>query len=151
VLRHAFGIFAVAVAGFMGFRAFVPASDEKRLHLAPAYTAVPGAIGGAIAGLFSSGAAVFSVAALDYGFALPQVAAQGLATLVEFPATVTSLGIFAAAHDVHWLRGVELAVGGALTVHLGARLAQRLPERLMRILFFFYVIAAAAGLFLKYG
>lgn len=148
-LRTTFAIFILILGAFMAWRTFTRAGNHTR-HLPWPYAGAVGALGGALAGVFSGGAAAFAVASLSYWFSLEQVAAQGLALVLELPATTVSLITYGVSHDVDWYSGIALAVGGVFGVHAGSALAHRLPEKLLRTIFIMYV-CASAGLLLSRG
>ena len=50
------------------------------------------------------------------------------------------------AHDVEWIPGIALALGGVFSVPHGVNLAKRLPERVLRGLFIVLMLASADGL-----
>ena len=141
-LRTAFSVFVLALGLFMAWRTFTKAGD-KTLHARWPFAAVVGVAGGTFSGLFSGGAAALAVATLSYFFDLEQVAAQGMALIMELPATTVSLITYGVAHDVDWLRGAALAAGGVVGARLGAGVAHKLPEKLLRTCFVVYTIVAA--------
>jgi uncharacterized membrane protein YfcA len=53
------------------------------------------------------------------------------------------------AADVDWSIAIPLAAGGVMTVSLGAGLAQRLHERILRSLFIGFIVLVAIVLFIK--
>jgi uncharacterized membrane protein YfcA len=148
-LRIAFGFFILAIAAQMAYRAFRHDSGEKRPPLPWPFAAIIGAIGGILSGLFSVGGAVFSVPAMSSFFGLSQVEAQGMGLALVAPGTVVSIATFSAAHDVQWIYGIALALGGVFSVPQGVTLARRLPERVLRVLFSALMLASALGLFFR--
>ena len=140
-LRTAFAIFVFALAAFMAWRTFTKAG-ERTLHAPWPYAVLVGVAGGTLAGFFSGGAAALSVALLSYIFGLEQVAAQGMALILELPATTASLFAYGFARDIEWSTGIALAAGGVFGAHFGAELAHRVPEKLLRTFFVLYTIAA---------
>lgn len=148
-LRIAFAIFIAAIAITMAWRTFGP-RRERSGHVYPWQLAgVVGAIGGSLSGFFSVGGAVFAVPLMSSLFGLSQVAAQGMGLALVAPGTVVSIITYAAAHDIDWISGIALALGGALSVPYGVNLAKRLPERVLRGLFVVLMLASAMGLVLR--
>ena len=148
-LRLAFAVFIAAIAAQMAWRTFGPKGLHVR-HPAPWPVAgIIGAIGGAVSGFFSVGGAVLAVPAMSVFFGISQVAAQGMGLALVAPGSVISILTYAAAHDVDWIPGVALAVGGAFAVPHGVNLAKRLPERVLRSLFIVLMLASSTGLVLR--
>jgi uncharacterized protein len=148
-LRIAFAIFIAAIAAQMAWRTFGP----KRAHVQHKYAwplaGLVGAIGGTLSGFFSVGGAVFAVPAMSALFGLSQVAAQGMGLALVAPGTVVSIITYGAAHDVEWVPGIALALGGVFAVPHGVNLAKRLPEPVLRGLFIALMLASAVGLVLR--
>jgi uncharacterized membrane protein YfcA len=69
--------------------------------------------------------------------------AQGFAIALVMPSSIVALLTFANAGLVDWKMGVLFALGGALTVSRGVRIAHRLPERRLRIAFALMLVATA--------
>lgn len=148
-LRIAFGIFIVAIALQMLYRAFARPRSSKEAHAPWPFAAVVGAIGGTLSGVFSVGGAVFAVPMMSLFFGMTQVEAQGMGLALVAPGTVVSIATFAAARDVQWIPGIALAIGGVFAIPHGVNLAKRLSERVLRLLFVILMLAAAGGLFAK--
>jgi uncharacterized membrane protein YfcA len=148
-LRYGFAAFTGALAVYFAYRSV--RSDEAPVHarLAWGWTAVVGAIGGVLSGLFSVGGASFAVPVLSLVFGYAQTEAQALSLALVAPGTVVGIITYALAGDVDWWIGVPLAIGGALCVRFGVGLAHRLPERSLRLLFCGLLVAASIGLCLK--
>jgi uncharacterized protein len=148
-LRIAFGLFLVAIAVQMAWRA-LGTGGAQRERVAPwPLAGIVGAIGGTLSGFFSVGGAVFAVPVTSMLFGLSQVAAQGMGLALVAPGTVVSVVTYAAAHDVDWVPGVALAAGGAFAIPHGVNLAKRLPERVLRGLFGLVMLAAGVGLIVR--
>ena len=149
-LRIAFAIFVILLGAFMAWRTFTKAGNHT--HHAPwPYAAIVGGAGGLLSGIFSGGAAAFAVATLNYWFGLEQVAAQGLALILELPATTVSLVTYALAHDVQWSTGIALAAGGVGGAHAGTLVAHKVPEKILRVVFIAYTTASGVLLLTHRG
>jgi uncharacterized membrane protein YfcA len=150
-LRYAFGAFVAALGIYFAYRALrAPhGTPAPRARLAWGWTAVVGALGGILSGLFSVGGAVFAVPVLSLLFGYSQTAAQGLSLALVAPGTIVGIVTYAVAGDVDWAIGIPLALGGVLFVRHGVALAHHLPERTLRLLFCGLLGVAAAALFLK--
>jgi uncharacterized membrane protein YfcA len=148
-LRYAFAAFTSVLAAYYAYRAV--RFDDAPLRARPAWgwTAVVGALGGILSGLFSVGGASFAVPVLSLVFGYAQTEAQALALALVAPGTIVGIIAYALAGDVDWAIGIPLAIGGALCVRFGVALAHRLPERSLRLLFCGLLAAASIGLFLK--
>jgi uncharacterized membrane protein YfcA len=147
-LRLGFGAFAGALALWFAYRALsepkiAPVATPR---LAWGWTAVVGALGGILSGVFSVGGAVFAVPFLSLVFAYSQTEAQGLSLALVAPGTIVGIIAYAMAGDVDWGIGIPLAIGGTVCVRYGVALAHRLPERRLRLLFCALLAAAAIGL-----
>ncbi len=147
-LRIGFGIFAGVLALWFIYRALSAPKIEPvaKPRLAWGWTAVVGAFGGILSGVFSVGGAVFAVPFLSLVFAYTQTEAQGLSLALVAPGTIVGIVTYALASDIVWGIGIPLAVGGALCVRYGVALAHRLPERRLRLLFCAFLAAASIGL-----
>ncbi len=149
-LRIAFGVFILAIAAQTAYRALAHKKREGEPRVLPwPFAAIVGAIGGSLSGIFSVGGAVFAVPVMSAFFGLSQVAAQGMGLALVAPGTVVSIATFAAAHDVDWITGIALALGGVYSVPQGVNLAKRLPERGLRLIFAAFMLASALGLFFR--
>lgn len=150
-LRYAFGAFVALLGIYFAYRALRAPRDAPApaARLAWGWSAVVGALGGVLSGIFSVGGAVFAVPVLSLLFGYGQTAAQGLSLALVAPGTIVGIVTYALAGDVDWGIGIPLALGGVLFVRNGVALAHRLPERTLRLLFCLLLGLAAAALFLK--
>lgn len=151
-LRYAFGAFVAGLGVYFAYRALRtprPGSAPAGTRLAWGWSAVVGALGGILSGIFSVGGAVFAVPVLSLLFGYSQTAAQGLSLALVAPGTIVGMATYAVAGDVDWGTGIPLALGGVLFVRHGVALAHRLPERTLRLLFCGLLGVAAGALFLK--
>ena len=94
-----------------------------------------GAIGGTCQGLIAIGGGMIAVPLLTGLFRQPQALAQGFALALVMPSSAIALATFGQAGLVDWRMGVLLALGGAVSVSAGVRLAHGLPERRLRVAF----------------
>jgi uncharacterized membrane protein YfcA len=145
-LRIAFAVFIFAIGILMAVRAFAPAAPAGSVQRKPAawqFAILVGAFGGLLSGLFGVGGAVFAVPLLAFLFVIPQAAAQGFGLALVAPGTLVGIATYAAAGDVNWAIGIPLAIGGVLTVPYGVKLAYRMPERRLRLIFASLMVVAA--------
>jgi uncharacterized membrane protein YfcA len=82
-------------------------------------------------------------------FVVTQAAAQGFGLALIAPGTLVGIATYAAAGDVDWSMGIPLALGAALTVPSGVKLAYALPERALRLAFSALMVLAAAALIVR--
>lgn len=145
-LRLAFAGFLVVLAAIVAWRTWRGAiALRHRPPLAWGWTAVLGAAGGAVSGLFGVGGAFIAPPVLTAFFGVRQVEAQGLALALVCPGTVVALFTYAGAAQVDWQLGIPLAIGGVTAISAGVAAAHRLPERRLRLAFC-GLLAITAGL-----
>jgi uncharacterized membrane protein YfcA len=149
-LRYGFAGFVAAIALVFAYRAVrAKAAGPGTPRLAWGWTAVVGALGGVLSGLFSVGGAVFAVPTLSMLFGYMQTEAQGLSLALVAPGTLVGIATYAFSGDVDWGIGIPLAIGGTACVHFGVGLAHRLPERTLQLLFCGVLVVASIALFAK--
>ncbi|HEX3954017.1 MAG TPA: sulfite exporter TauE/SafE family protein [Stellaceae bacterium] len=144
-LRLAFAIFLAGLSAVIACRTWrnrLPSTTRE--PLAWGWSAVLGAVGGTISGLFGVGGAFIVPPILTTFFGLRQVEAQGLALALVCPGTMIALATYGGAGQVDWLLGVPLAIGGSLALSAGVTAAQRLSERHLRFAFSGLLIVTAA-------
>lgn len=105
-----------------------------------------GMVGGSSMGLLGIGGGLLAGPLLSGWLGQRQATAQGLSLALVAPSAVVALASYAQAQRVDWALGVPMALGGALTVSAGVRLAHRLPDKPMRIVFALILVATAAWL-----
>ena len=147
-VRVAFSIFFIAVGSFTLWNALRARKQVANLPLRWYYLAILGAIGGIATGLFGIGGPALATPSLVAFFGLTQTVAQGMALYLSGPSTILSLIAYARAGDVDWGAGIALAVGGSLLIPTGVRIAHRLPEKTLRLMFCGFMYAMATLLLL---
>jgi len=150
IVRYSFASFVIVIAAFMSWRTgrALPAREKP---LPFPLVGVVGAISGVLSGAFGIGGAMFTIPAMSVMFGLNQVLAQGQALVLAVPGSFVGMATYAAAHDIDWLVGVALAIGGFTTVGWGARVAHRLPDLTLRWLWIANLVVSAFALFLRRG
>jgi uncharacterized membrane protein YfcA len=148
-LRIAFGCFTLAIAAYTVWRTLGPRA-KPLTPLAWYYASIVGAIGGTLSGFFSVGGATFAVPAMAIFFGMSQAAAQSMGLALVAPGTFVGLATYGFAHDVDWVTGIALAVGGAGAVSFGVDVAHKLPERSLKILFAAFLFAAGGALLARH-
>ncbi|UCZ84244.1 sulfite exporter TauE/SafE family protein [Pseudomonas sp. L5B5] len=149
-MRVIFVAFLLALSGYNLLRLLGdrPAAASSMRYSWPWLGAL-GAASGALGGLFGVGSAVVATPVLTSVFGTTQVVAQGLSLALALPSTGVTLVTYGLHHQVNWLVGLPLAVGGLLSISWGVKVAHALPERLLRGLFCAFLVVCAVMLGLK--
>ncbi|MGQ8919466.1 sulfite exporter TauE/SafE family protein [Pseudomonas lundensis] len=108
-----------------------------------------GALAGTTGGLFGVGGAVVAAPVLTSVFGISQVVAQGMSLALAAPSTSVTLLTYAVHHEVNWLMGVPMAIGGLLSISWGVKVAHALPERVLRALYCGFLLVCAGLLAIK--
>lgn len=108
-----------------------------------------GALAGTTGGLFGVGGAVVAAPVLTGVFGTSQVVAQGMSLALAAPSTSVTLLTYAVHHEVNWLMGVPMAIGGLLSISWGVKVAHALPERVLRALYCGFLLVCAGLLAIK--
>lgn len=108
-----------------------------------------GALAGTTGGLFGVGGAVVAAPVLTSVFGTSQVVAQGMSLALAAPNTSVTLLTYAVHHEVNWLMGVPMAIGGLLSISWGVKVAHALPERVLRALYCGFLLVCAGLLAIK--
>jgi uncharacterized membrane protein YfcA len=150
LMRQAFVVFLFVLAAYNLTRLyFRPQAGSTRLRYAWPWLAPLGAVAGAAGGLLGVGGAVVATPVLTSVFGTTQVMAQGLSLALAIPSTSVTLASYALHGQVDWGTGIALAVGGLLSISWGVKLAYRLPERKLKLLFCGFLVICAVALGLK--
>jgi uncharacterized membrane protein YfcA len=136
---------ALAAATVVGY---LPAGSQRTVR--PLATVAAGATIGVLVTLTSVGAGVIGVVALFFLYPLlpaPRIVGADIAHAVPL-AAVAGLG-HAALGSVDWSLLGTLLIGSLPAVHLGAMVAHRLPERVLRTALAFMLVGIGAKLILN--
>ena len=150
VMRIGFVAFLIALSVYNLTRMFMasaPVSAQMRYPWP--WLGVLGAASGTMGGLFGVGGAVVATPVLTSLFGTSQVVAQGLSLALALPSTGVTLVTYAFHHQVNWMVGLPLAVGGLLSISWGVKVAHAMPERLLRGLFCGFLVFCAVMLAFK--
>ncbi|MGE8188942.1 sulfite exporter TauE/SafE family protein [Pseudomonas sp. NPDC086278] len=150
IMRVGFVAFLIALSVYNLVRMFTansPASAQMRYSWP--WLGVLGAASGTMGGLFGVGGAVVATPVLTSLFGTTQVVAQGLSLALALPSTGVTLVTYAVHHEVDWMIGLPLAVGGLMSISWGVKIAHAMPERLLRGLFCGFLVLCALMLALK--
>ena len=149
LLRYAFVVFLLVLAGYIARRAWMLGKREPRKRLPLQFAAALGVVCGVVSGLFTVGGSIFSVPMLTEYFEQPQIVAQATSLAFSLPGVLISLAVYGMAGDVNWAMGIPLAIGGMSTASFGVAVAHRLPERRLRFLFVGFILVCAVALFVR--
>ncbi|WP_419712998.1 sulfite exporter TauE/SafE family protein [Pseudomonas sp. NFX224] len=149
-MRIGFVAFLIALSAYNLVRMFfasAPASSQ--MNYSWPWLGVLGAASGTMGGLFGVGGAVVATPVLTSLFGTTQVVAQGLSLALALPSTGVTLVTYAVHHQVAWMIGVPLAVGGLMSISWGVKVAHAMPERVLRALFCGFLVLSAVMLAFK--
>jgi uncharacterized membrane protein YfcA len=149
-MRLGFVAFLVALSAYNLVRMFfATAPASAQMNYSWPWLGVLGAASGTMGGLFGVGGAVVATPVLTSLFGTTQVVAQGLSLALALPSTAVTLVTYAAHHEVDWMIGVPLAIGGLMSISWGVKVAHAMPERLLRALFCGFLVFCAVTLAFK--
>ena len=149
-MRIGFVAFLIALSAYNLVRMFATSTPAaSRMNYPWPWLGVLGAASGTMGGLFGVGGAVVATPVLTSLFGTSQVVAQGLSLALALPSTGVTLVTYAMHHQVDWVIGLPLAVGGLMSISWGVKVAHALPERLLRGLFCGFLVFCAVMLAFK--
>jgi uncharacterized membrane protein YfcA len=103
-----------------------------------------GAVVGMLSGLLGIGGGTIVVPALVILFGMTQHLAQGTSLVVMIPVAFMGALTYGLGKNVQLGAALAIAVGGMATAHVGARIAQSLPENVLRYVFALFLVIVAA-------
>ena len=103
-----------------------------------------GVVGGLLSGLLGVGGGVIMVPLLVLWAGFGQRDAHALSLGAIIPISVAGILTFGIAGRIHWLDAVALAVGAVAGARIGAALLARADERVLKVVFGCFLLAAAA-------
>jgi uncharacterized membrane protein YfcA len=149
-MRIGFVAFLIALCAYNLVRMFfTSAAPSTQMNHSWPWLGVLGAASGTMGGLFGVGGAVVATPVLTSVFGTTQVVAQGLSLALALPSTGVTLVTYGVHHQVNWIIGVPLAIGGLMSISWGVKIAHSLPERLLRALFCGFLLCCAVMLVFK--
>ncbi len=149
-MRIGFVAFLIALCAYNLVRMFfASAAPSTQMNHSWPWLGVLGAASGTMGGLFGVGGAVVATPVLTSVFGTTQVVAQGLSLALALPSTGVTLVTYGVHHQVNWIIGVPLAIGGLMSISWGVKIAHSLPERLLRALFCGFLLCCAVMLAFK--
>jgi hypothetical protein len=110
-----------------------------------------GVSSGFVAGLFGVGGGILIVPALVLVLGMEQRLAHGTSLGAIVPIAVAGVAGYVWSGSVDWVAVVILVGGAALGAVAGTHALQRLPQRVLRVVFSVYLLVTAASLFLTVG
>lgn len=103
-----------------------------------------GLLAGIISGLFAAGGGMIVVPALIHLFNVEDAKARATSVFAILPMVITS-GIFYYKNDyVDWNLGIKCAIGGIIGGIIGAKLLNKVPTKILKILFILFLIYTSA-------
>jgi uncharacterized membrane protein YfcA len=149
-MRIGFVAFLIVLCAYNLVRMFfASAAPSTQMNHSWPWLGVLGAVSGTMGGLFGVGGAVVATPVLTSVFGTTQVVAQGLSLALALPSTGVTLVTYGVHHQVNWIIGVPLAIGGLMSISWGVKIAHSLPERLLRALFCGFLLCCAVMLVFK--
>lgn len=135
VLQTFYGVFLIALAGFVAMTKGRNTDAESTRPLSWKWAALPGLVGGVSLGLFGVGGAMLAVPLLALYFGQTQVRAQGLGLALALPGCAVTLVQYGLHQHVDWVTGSLLAIGGLFGVGSGVKLAHSLAAQTLTRVF----------------
>jgi uncharacterized membrane protein YfcA len=105
-----------------------------------------GVVGGLLSGLLGVGGGVVMVPLLVLWAGYRQREAHAVSLGAIIPISIAGILTFGIAGRVHWLDALALALGAVVGARLGASLLARSDERVLRIVFGCFLVAAAVAM-----
>jgi uncharacterized protein len=103
-----------------------------------------GLVAGVLSGLFGVGGGILFVPALTLGLGLTQLHAEATSLLAIIPTAVSGAAQQARFGNVRWRVAVLIGVTSIAGVEAGARIAEALPQHVLKQLFAVLLILVAA-------
>ena len=118
---------------------------ERRRPLGLQLVAI-GVVGGLLSGLLGVGGGVVMVPLLVLWAGYRQRDAHAASLGAIIPISIAGILTFGIAGRVHWVDAVALALGAVVGARLGAGLLARIDERVLKIVFGCFLVAAALAM-----
>jgi uncharacterized protein len=114
-----------------------------------ALAVVLGALAGIVAGFFGVGGGILFVPTLALVFGLTQLEAEATSLAAILPAALAGAWQQQRYGNVRWGAAATIGIASIVGVELGVRVADALPEHLLRTLFALLMFAVAAQLAIR--
>ena len=105
-----------------------------------------GVVGGLLSGLLGVGGGVVMVPLLVFWAGYRQRDAHAVSLGAIIPISIAGILTFGIAGRVHWLDALALALGAVVGARLGASLLARSDDRVLKIVFGCFLVAAAVAM-----
>lgn len=99
-----------------------------------------GLLAGIISGLFSTGGGMILVPAFIHLLDLKDSKARGTSVFCILPMVITSSFFYYKGNYIDWKIAMLCAIGGTIGGYVGAKLLKKIPEKMMKIIFTFFLI-----------
>lgn len=154
LLRQIYAGFVFVIAIFYFHQSLSKKARQKNNYteikdVALYWYALIGICAGFAGGVFGVGGSVLAVPIMTFAFGLRQTSAQAVALSMIVPGTVVALITYAAHGQAHGLVGIPLAIGSLLCVPYGVRLAYKMPEARLKLIFACMLLIIMSLLLLK--
>ena len=103
-----------------------------------------GAVVGLFSGLLGIGGGTIVVPAMVLLFAMSQQMGQGTSLAAMVPVALVGAICYGVQKNVHLVAALLIAASAMLTAGIGANIAQRLPENVLRYIFALFLVIVAA-------
>lgn len=97
---------------------------------------------GFINGLFATGGGMILVPAFIYFLKLNEKEARGTSLFAILPMVITS-SVFYYNNYINWNIGILCAIGGIIGGILGVKILKKIPDKILRLFFAFFLIYVA--------
>jgi len=108
-----------------------------------------GATGGFASGLLGVGGGTVMVPLMTIGRRVNQKRAQAISLAAIIPISLVALTVYVVAGEVRYLAALVLIIGAAAGAPVGATIAARLPDRLLRRIFGVLLFASGVTLIVR--
>lgn len=156
LLRRIYAVFILCVAMFYFYqstrkprRVQISISERVAINFHKIWFLLVGMGAGLASGVFGVGGSLLAVPILTTIFGFTQTGAQALALTMIVPGTFVALFTYTAHGQADWLVGLPLALGGIFMVPFGVRLAYKLPEPRLKLIFACMLLVITVLLLLK--
>lgn len=99
-----------------------------------------GLFAGIISGLFSTGGGMILVPAFIYMLEMSDKKARGTSVFCILPMVVASSFFYYKGNYINWKISLLCAVGGTIGGYFGAKWLKKLPEKVLKIAFTFFLV-----------
>lgn len=109
--------------------------------------AIIGIIAGFITGFFSAGGGMLILPAIIYLFSLNEKKARGTTIFIILPMVLVAGFFYYRGESINFLLGIKCAIGGILGSFIGTRLLKKIPDKVLKLIFIFFLLYASYNMF----